>query len=99
MSVSPEWQRAQFLGLGPSPEPQVRIMTAARLRAGGTTPAQVRTRIRQGEMVAIARGVYVPREVARAFDPVPNGGHVLRAAGSIVLAGPGTRPSERRVTK
>jgi hypothetical protein len=77
------------------PEPHVRVLTAARLRAGGTTPAQVRTRVRQGEIVAIARGVYVPREVARAFDPVPNGGHVLRAAGSIVLAGPGSVISHR----
>ncbi|MGB6453505.1 MAG: type IV toxin-antitoxin system AbiEi family antitoxin domain-containing protein [Streptosporangiaceae bacterium] len=72
------------------PEPEVRVVTAARLRARGTSPEQIRARIRKGELLVIARGVYVPRAIVRAFDPVPNGSHVLRAAGSIVLAGPGS---------
>lgn len=77
------------------PEPEVRIITAARLRAGGSSPDQIRTRIRKGELLVIARGVYVSRAIARAFDPVPNGSHVLRAAGSRVLAGPGSVISHR----
>lgn len=77
------------------PEPLIRVTTTALLRARGTSAEQIRARIRSGELVVIARGVYVRREVARAFDPVPNGAHALRAAGAIVLAGAGSVVSHR----
>jgi len=77
------------------PEPQIRVATTARLRAAGRTPEQIRALVRKGDLVPVARGVYVRQAVARAFDPVPNGGHVQRAAGAIVLAGRGSVISHR----
>jgi Protein of unknown function (DUF559) len=51
--------------------------------------------VRKGDLVPVSRGVYVPHAVACAFDAVPNGRHVLRAAGAIVLAGRGSVVSHR----
>jgi Protein of unknown function (DUF559) len=42
-----------------------------------------------GRLVAIGRGVYVTRALAREFADVPNGEHILTAAGAMWLGGPG----------
>jgi very-short-patch-repair endonuclease len=77
------------------PEPHVEVATAARLRARGASKEQIRARIRNGDLVVIGRGVYVTQAVAREFDSVPNSRHVLRAAGAVVLAGPGSVVSHK----
>ncbi len=64
-------------------EPQVRFFTTEGLRTGGKSSGQVATLVRNGVLVAIGRGIYVPRAVAREFATVPRGDHVLRAATAV----------------
>jgi predicted transcriptional regulator of viral defense system len=69
-------------------EPQIRLISAARLRAGGRSAAQVRTLVRHGAIVQIGRGLYVSRAVGRQMATVPNSDHVLRSAAALADNGP-----------
>ncbi|MBO0831373.1 MAG: hypothetical protein J2P29_05325, partial [Actinobacteria bacterium] len=69
-------------------EPRVRFCTAERLRADGKSPGQIDTLLRNGTLVAIGRGIYVPKVVAREFAALPHGEQVLRAAAAVAHNGP-----------
>jgi predicted transcriptional regulator of viral defense system len=69
-------------------EPHVRFFTTERLRAGGKSSAQIATLVRNGALVPIGRGIFVPRTVAQEFATVPHGDHVLRAAAAVAHNGP-----------
>jgi hypothetical protein len=71
-----------------APEPQIRLISAASLRAAGRSAGQVRTLVRHGAIVPIGRGLYVPRTVSRQFATVPNSDQVLRAAAALADNGP-----------
>jgi Protein of unknown function (DUF559) len=73
-----------------TPNPVIKVFTSQRLRAGGRSDAQIRTLVSAGRLVAIGRGIYVTRALAREFADVPSGAHILTAAGAIWLAGPGS---------
>jgi len=79
----------------PSFEPRVKFFTAAGMRASGKSAGQVGTLIRNGVLVSIGRGIYVPAAVARQFASVPNGDHVLRAATALVHNGTGCTVSHQ----
>jgi predicted transcriptional regulator of viral defense system len=70
------------------PEPQIRLISAASLRAAGQSAGQVRTLVRRGAIVPIGRGRYVSRTVSRQFETVPHSDHVLRAAAALADNGP-----------
>src|SRR5215469_13571076 len=72
-----------------APEPQIRVLTAKRLRGGGRSPGQIRTLVRNGSLVAIGHGIYVTRAMAAQFKKVPHGDHVLRATAAVALSGRG----------
>jgi predicted transcriptional regulator of viral defense system len=65
----------------------VKFFTTGRLRAHGKSPGQIRTMIRNGVLVPIGRGIYVPGSVARQFAAVPHGEHVLRVAATLLRNG------------
>jgi hypothetical protein len=69
-------------------EPRIKLISAARLRAGGRSAGQVRTLVRQGAIVPIGRGLYVSRTVSRQFATVPHSDHVLRSAAALADNGP-----------
>lgn len=69
-------------------ESQVKFFTTERLRAGGKSSGQITTLVRNGVLVPVGRGVYVPRAVAREFETIPHGDHVLRAAAVVAHNGP-----------
>jgi len=72
-----------------APEPQIRIVTAKKLREWGRSPGQIRTLVRNGSLVAIGHGIYVSSAMASQFAEVPHGDRVLRAAAAVALNGPG----------
>ncbi len=69
-------------------EPQIRLISAASLRAAGRSAGQVRTLVRHGAIVRIGRGLYVSKTVSRQFATVPNSAHVLRSAAALADNGP-----------
>jgi uncharacterized protein DUF559 len=71
------------------PDPVIKVFTSQRLRAGGRSPTQIRALLSAGRLVAIGRGVYVTKALAKEFADVPNGEHILKAAAAIWLGGPG----------
>jgi predicted transcriptional regulator of viral defense system len=70
-------------------EPQIRLISAASLRATGQSAGQIRTLARRGAIVPIGRGRYVSSTVSRQFSTVPNSAHVLRSAAALADNGPG----------
>ncbi len=78
-----------------APEPVLKVFTSRRLRAGGRSPAQIRTMLSAGRLVAIGRGVYVTKALASEFADVPHGEHILTAAAALWLGGPGCVLSHR----
>jgi hypothetical protein len=75
------------MGRDHSLEPSVRLFTTEGLRASGKSPAQIRTMIRNGVVVPIGRGCYVPSAVANQFAVAPNADHALRVAAALVRNG------------
>ena len=72
-----------------SSEPQIRVVTAAQLRAQGRSPAQIRALVRRGVLSAIGHGIYVPGAVASQFARMDHGEYWLRAAAALVSTGKG----------
>jgi predicted transcriptional regulator of viral defense system len=68
--------------------PQIRMISAASLRATGQSAGQVRTLVRHGAIVPIGRGRYVSKAVSRQFATVPHSDHVLRCAAALADNGP-----------
>jgi hypothetical protein len=71
------------------------LITTAQLRVRGWTPQQVKTSVRRGALVRVARGIYVRADIARAIAAKPDGEHVLRAAAVALRAGGGVVVSHR----
>lgn len=69
-------------------ERQIRVISAASLRVAGQSAGQVRTLVRHGVIVPIARGRYVSGTVSRQFATVPNSDRVLRSAAALADNGP-----------
>lgn len=69
-------------------------VTAANLAAGGTSPAQLRRLVRQGVLLRLARGGYVPAALATAESANRVGKHAVLAA-AVLAVTPGTVVSHR----
>lgn len=76
-------------------EPAIKLITAAKLLADGRSREQIRTLVRHGVLVPIGRGSYVKPSVAREFNVLPNGDHMLRAAAALAHNGPSCAVSHR----
>ena len=68
-------------------EPIVRIMTTARLSAAGHGPGAIRARVRNGQLVKIAKGYYVTNEIASEVRRCPAGEALLAVAVAIARRG------------
>lgn len=69
-----------------------RVLTTARLNAGGVSDARIRRLVRQGVLVPVGRGAYVR---AAEVDRDPAGEHALRVAAVLAIARPGPVGSHR----
>jgi hypothetical protein len=69
-----------------------RILTTARLHAGGVPDARIRRLVRQGVLVPVGHGAYVR---ASDVDGDPAGEHALRVAAVLAVSRPGPAGSHR----
>ena len=66
------------------------IMTTDELLARGQSPREIQALVQRGALLRLARGVYASTEFAARLQTVPVGGALLRAAGALATAGPGS---------
>src|SRR4029077_14503677 len=64
--------------------------TYADLLASGLTRARIRTMVSQGELISLARGVYITAELAHRMRILPERDTATRAMAALATLGPGT---------
>jgi very-short-patch-repair endonuclease len=66
------------------------VITTSDLLGLGVTASALRTLTRRGELRSLGRGAYATKQLAEWLAAVPAGDVLLRAAGAIATAGPGS---------
>lgn len=64
--------------------------TYAELLASGLTRARIRTMVQRGELISLARGIYITADLANRIQILPGADTATRAMAALATLGPGT---------